>query len=139
MGRPDNVTPFLRHAAAAEEDSLADNTVAVFEWGGALGVLSTAAMEGGAFPRRRFEVIGSEGSIVLEPLEPPAVRLYLRRASEGYAAGWQFVPVENIPRYVRDLEELARAVRGEQAFPYSPEHDRVVQETVLRASGMLGG
>ena len=37
---------------------------------------------------------------------------------------------------VEDLKELARCIRGEQEFPYSKEHDLIVQETLLRACGV---
>jgi predicted dehydrogenase len=134
MGRPGWVTPFLRHDGP-ETNGLADNTLAVMEYDGALALIESAAMEAQPFPRRRFEVIGTEGTILLQPLEPPAVRLCLREPRGGFQAGWQTVEVENPPRYDRDLEELARSIREEQAFPYSYEHDYTVQETVLRACG----
>jgi len=134
MGRPRKVTPFLRHDGVYE-DELTDNTVAVMEYERAVAVIESAAMEVGASERRHFEVCGSRGTIILQPLEPPSVRLYLQESRGGYPAGWQTAEVPNLPRYVRDLEELARCLRDEQEFPYGYEHDCIVQETVLRASG----
>jgi predicted dehydrogenase len=136
MGRPAKVTPILRHDAQID-DTLTDNTLAVMEFERAIAVIEVAGMEASAFQRRQFEVCGSQGSIVLQPLEPPAVRLCLREPRGDYKAGWQPVEVRNIPRYVLDLEELARCIRGEQAYPYSYEHDYTVQETVLRACGVM--
>jgi len=135
MGRPTKVTPFLRHDASAE-DSLADNTVVVLEFERAAAVIESSAMEVGSRERRHFEVCGSKGSIVIQPLEAPEVRLFLAEAVAGYAAGWQKLEVPFVGRYNRDLKELARCVRGELLFPYSYEHDHVVQETVLRASSV---
>lgn len=137
MGRPRSVTPFLRHDAGAE-DSLADNTLAVFEFERAIATIESAAMEAQPFPRRMFEVCGDRGSIVLQPLEPPAVRLCLREPRAGFGAGWQSIPVEDVPRYERDLAELARCIRTGEPLPYSYEHDATVQETVLRACGTQG-
>jgi predicted dehydrogenase len=136
MGRPQKVTPTLRHDAAFD-DTLADNTVAVFEFDRAVAVVESAAMEAHPSQRRHFEVCGDGGSIVLQPLEPPAVRLCLSKPQGRYAAGWQNVELKDVPRYVGDMEELARCIRGEAHFPYSYAHDEIVQETVLRASGVL--
>ena len=58
----------------------------------------------------------------------------MSRAAATRPAG-RTVPFENIPRYERDLVELAACIRGEMAFPYTKEHDYITQETVLRACG----
>jgi predicted dehydrogenase len=134
LGRPREVHSFLRHDGEPE-DGLADNTLAVFQFESALASIECSALEYQAFPRRQFEVVGERGSIVLEPLEPPAVRLCLREPRGGFTAGWQEVPVPDHPRYTRDVEELARCVRTGQPLPYSREHDFTIQETVLRACG----
>ncbi len=136
LGRPQTVTPHLRHDAS-QDDEFTDNTLAVFEYERAMAVIESSAMEANAFARRQLEVCGTMGSVVLQPLEPPALRLNLREPRDDYQAGWQTVSVPNIPRYVRDFEDLARCIRGEQAFPYSTEHDFTTQETLLRACGML--
>lgn len=135
MGRPKAVHPFLRHDDALD-DGLADNTLAAFTFDRAIATVESAASEAHPFPRRRFEVCGTNGSIVLQPLEPPSARVCLREPRGPYGAGWQEVPLENIPRYVRDLAELARCIRDDQPLPYAYEHDETVQETVLRACGV---
>ena len=137
MGRPDKVTPFLREDGQFDV-SMQDNTVAVMEYGHAVGIIESSLLEQGSKERRHFAVCGSEGSIVLTPLEPPAGRLFLNAPRGGYQAGWQDVPFENIPRYEDDLIELAACIRGELDFPYSKEHDFITQETVLRACGAAG-
>ena len=135
-GIAQKVTPFLRHDAP-DDDNLADNTVAIFEYDRAIAVVETAGMEVQHSQRRQFEVVGNKGTIVLQPLEPPAIRLCLDEPQGGYQAGWQTIEVPNIPRYVRDVDDLARAIRGERSFGYSPEHDLTAQETLLRACGAL--
>ena len=134
LGRPNRVTPFIRRDST-HDDGLADNTVAIFEYSRALAVVETAAMEVQPMQRRHFEVVGDKGTIILQPMEPPAIRMCLRQPRGGYDAGWQTVEVSHKPRYEEDLAELARVIRGEQAFSYLPEHDLVAQETVLRACG----
>ncbi|MBC8232685.1 Gfo/Idh/MocA family oxidoreductase [bacterium] len=136
LGRPQDVTPFMRHDAALD-DQLADNTLAVFQFERAIAVMESAAMEIQSGQRRKLEICGTEGTIVVQPIEPPAVRLCLSQAHEDFQVGWQSVSVPNIPRYLRDFEELARCVRGEQQPGYSLEHDFIVQETLLRACGTV--
>lgn len=136
LGRPLTVTPYLRHDAATD-DTFADNTLAVLEFESTIAVVESAAMEVEPAARRQFEVCGSNGTIIVQPLEAPAVRLCLRKPSGLYEAGWQRIEVPEHGRYKRDVEELARCIRGEATFPYPTEHDFTVQETVLRACGTV--
>ena len=114
-----------------------DNAVVVMEFDeqGAMAVIEATATETDPGPHRRVEVHGLEGSIVLEPIEPPRIDLCLRAAKGPYKAGWQEIPAEDRPRYVADLEEMAQVVRGEREPRFSPEHDLLVHETLLRACG----
>lgn len=136
LGGPNKVTSFLRHDGP-QDDQFADNTAAVMEFDRAMAVIESAAMEEQSMSRRIFEVCGSRGSIILQPLEPPSVRLCLAEPTDQYRKGWQTVTVADTPRYVGDVAELAKCLRGEMDFPYSKEHDYIVQETVLRASGSV--
>jgi len=136
LGRPQKVTPFLRHDAEID-DKLADNTMAVFEFDKAIAMIESAAMEVQAGKRRQFEICGTKGTLIVQPLEPPSVRLCLSEKHGDYQAGWQSVSVPNIPRYVKDFEDLACCIRDEKEPSYSFEHDLTVQETILRACGCL--
>jgi predicted dehydrogenase len=137
LGRPDRVTSFLRDELGTTP-SLADNTLAVFEYPRAMAMLSLSAMEVMPFPARRFEVYGTRGSIILEPFEgDPVVRLCLDSARSGFQAGWQQFPVRLGPRYAGSLAALVADIRGEKESDRSLDHELTVQETVLRASGVL--
>jgi len=135
LGAPTKVTPFLRHDADAD-DSLMDNTLAVLEYAKAMAVVETAVMEPQPFPARRFKVCGTEGSITLEPLEPPVARISLRKSVDEFKAGTQEVRLQRIPRHVRDVDDLADCIRGESDFSYFKEHDLSVQTTLLKACGV---
>jgi predicted dehydrogenase len=135
LGAPSKVTPFLRHDADAD-DSLMDNTLAVLEYAKAMAVVETAVMEPAPFPARRFKVCGTEGSITLEPLEPPTARISLRKPVDEFKAGTQEVRLKRVPRHVRDVDDLARCIRGESDVVYSKEHDLSVQTTLLKACGV---
>jgi len=135
LGVPPKVTPFLRHDGG-HFDGLNDNTMVVFEYDRAMATIESSALEADAFPKRRFKVAGTGGTAILEPLEPPAIRLCLREPVGGFKAGWQDVPVDDAPRYVGDVADLARCIRGEATFAYGKDHDFEVQRTLLRASGV---
>ncbi|GMV92105.1 MAG: hypothetical protein AMXMBFR82_18830 [Candidatus Hydrogenedentota bacterium] len=134
MGPPQKVTPFLRHDAPTEE-GLADNCLAVLEYENAMAAVEVAALEPAAFPTRRFKIVGPKGKIILEPIEPPKIRMYLSEAAGGYEKGWNDIELPDLPRHARDLADLAACVKGSAEFAYSKEHDYQVQRTVLRACG----
>ena len=138
LGRPNRVTPFLRNEDKAFP-WYRDNTVSIFEYPGAMAIIESTGLEVSSGASRRLEVYGTRGSAILEPLEPPALRLCLDEARDGYAEGWQTVPVENRPRYVESLRAFIADIRGEKSPDRSLDHEFTVQETVLRAAGMIHG
>jgi len=139
LGRPEKVVSFLRNDLGTAP-TFRDNALTVLEYPRAMAMLESAAMEVCPFPSRRLEVYGTRGSAILEPFEPdPVVRLCLDKDRGGYAKGWQWVRVEPWPRYVASLRALVADIRGEKQPDRSLDHELIVQETVLRASGVLSG
>ncbi len=138
LGRPVKVTSFLRHDDTVVP-GFEDNTLAVLEYPRAMAVVDIAAMETRPMARR-FEVYGSLGSAIMEPFEPVrGIRLCLERPRDGFLKGEQFVLVEDRPRYVLSLVSFLAAVRGEQPPERSLDHELLVQETLLRATGHIPG
>ena len=144
LGRPARITSFLRTDDAESGERLegfVDNTLGVFEFEHAMALVDIAAMETQPMARR-FEVYGTAGSAILvEPFEPGSmIRLCLADASQGYAAGEQQIPIRARSRqelYELELEAFLRTIAGEQEPDRSPEHDLLVQETLLRVVGSL--
>ncbi len=144
LGRPARTASFLRTDDAESGERLegfVDNTLGVFEFEHAMALVDIAAMETQPMARR-FEVYGTAGSAILvEPFEPGSmIRLCLADASHGYAAGEQQIPIRARSRqelYELELEAFLRTIAGEQEPDRSPEHDLLVQETLLRAVGSL--
>jgi predicted dehydrogenase len=134
LGAPEEVHGFCRHDAPLDDD-LADNTVAWFSYDHAVAILETAAMESDPFPVRRFEVYGMEGSCVIEPLEPPALKASFKSPPDGHPKGWHAIPLPEYHRYVDDLEELAACIREGKPLPYTPDHDIAVQTALIAACG----
>ena len=139
FGRADRITPVLRSDARGYDGfpEGVDNALVVLEFDerGAMAVIETASMETDPGPHRRVEVHGTEGSIVLEPIEPPRLDVSLTPPKPGCGRGWQSVQVEDRPRYVGDHEEFIEVIRGERDPIYSPAHDLLTQETLIRACG----
>ena len=135
MGRPNQVTPFLRHDGS-NFDWFKDNNIVVFDYDKGQAVLESTALEVSSGMSRRIEVYGTKGSIIMEPLEPPRLQLCLDADHSGYRKGWQTVEVENRPRYVRSLQAFVSSIRGEKIPDRSLNHEYTVQETVLRACGL---
>ena len=142
MGRPQTVTSFLRNDVTDQFPTFADNTLGVFEYDNALAMVDISNMETPP-PARRFEVYGSRGSAIMEPLDTATqIRLALADADAGYYRGEQFVPVESYPRellYDLELAEFLRTIQGEQPPARPVSHDLLVQETLLRATGAIKG
>ncbi len=144
LGRPDRITSFLRNDDGPVP-KFDDNTLTVFEYENAIASLSSAAIENEPFPCRRFEVYGTKGSAIIEPLEPPSLRVCLSEPGYAYDTGagydgkpyehgWQDVEVEKQPRYVEDVVAFVADIRGEKQPDRSLDHELLAQETILRAS-----
>ena len=139
LGRPSKITSFLRNDTGLVP-GFSDNTVSVLEYEKAIVLVDIAAME----PRpmaRRFEVYGTRGSAIMEPLEPAdSIRLCLEEPAGGYSQGVQIVPVEPQFRqklYDLELDSFLGAISGKKPRDRTPEHEILVQETLLRATGAL--
>lgn len=129
LGRPDRVTPVLRKHGGYQDD-LVDNTMAIFEYPRALATITSASMHPGAGPLRSFEILGTKGTAVVRPLEPPELTFHL-------AAGPQKQPLPEYRRYVEEFVALAAAIRDGKPLVTSPEQELLVQETLLRACDMI--
>ncbi len=141
LGRPDSVTPFLKSAPGSPAQSM-NNGLVVLEYPHAHVMLHACSLEPDGLPRRRFKLCGTRGTVELCPLErfdgkPLTLRWTLGEATEEYAAGTHVIDFGvQRDRYRAQLLELARVIRGEIENPYSYDHDYLVQEVVLAASGV---
>jgi predicted dehydrogenase len=129
-------------------DGLVDNGFAVLEYPNAIASVRAAVVEVDGFRRRQLVVCGDQGTMDIKPiegcdvqnLEPPLPvvkpRLTLAKACGPYKAGFQDVDVPQMTgRYVGQLAELARIIRGEIENPFSLDHELLVQEVLIAACG----
>lgn len=137
FGRPKAVKSWLQRGTSGK-DNLADNTLAVFEYDSALAVITTSARMPGSSEHRSMELIGSEGTVIIQPVEPgKSMRINMKSARGPYKAGWQEIELPPQPRYVGDFQDMARALQTDTPLKYSYDFELLLQETVLRASQEL--
>ena len=140
MGRPGTVTTFLK-SAPGDHDRIKNNCLAILGYPHATATLRACSREVDGLSRRRFKLCGTNGSVELCPLErfdgqPLLMNLVLKNAIPGHAAGAHTVDFGIIrDRYEAQLLEWAGIISGETASPHTHEHDHLVQEVVLAASG----
>lgn len=135
LGRPAKVSPFL-FTHGRFNDSFKDNTTAVFEYPTAIASLSCATFQPNSSAYRALEVLGTQGTAVIRPIEPPTLALDLAKEAGPYKAGINNLEWPKWERFVGDFAELAVTARGDGPPAVSLEEDLTVQETLLLASGM---
>jgi predicted dehydrogenase len=133
LGRPKTITPLLRKHGDLD---LADNTVVVFEFAGATGIITSSTLQPNAGQHRFFEMLGTQGTALLKPIEPPTLQIDLAKAAGPYEAKIQTLNLPPYRRYVGDFADLAQAVRGERPLSVSLDEELLVHETLMRACGM---
>jgi predicted dehydrogenase len=135
LGKPTAVTDHARHVAKLD-DKLADHVIGVFEYPKALATVTASAVEVDGTARRHLVVCGTEGTLQIQPLDDPAVRVTFTKGHDDFKRGYQDVKLPKFERYVADAADMAKVIRGEKAHDYPPEHDLAVQEALLKACGM---
>jgi predicted dehydrogenase len=129
LGRPTRIRTTLQNVATPEIPAYADNTVAVLEFDQAIASVDIAAME----PQptaRRFEVYGTDGSAILEPFDPVRTLRLTERVLE-------LEPIERQTLYDLELAAFVEVIQGRRPPDRPPEHELLVQETLLRTTGRL--
>jgi len=133
LGQPLKATPILQ---SREQDSLVCNNAAVLEYPKALAIITNATHQPNAGAHRMFEVLGTNGTMTLRPIEPPVLEVDFAKPAGPYQAGQQSIPMPKYERYAGDIDDLAAALAGEKPLAASLDDELLVQEWVLRASGM---
>lgn len=137
-GKPEKVTGFRKRTFPLK-DNLHDNELAVFEYPQATATIRSALIETEGTQRRQFIVCGDEGTIEIRPLEPPNMKLTLKKSVVKYRSGVQEISLPKMSgRYDDQLIDFAHLIRAEKEPDYTTEHDHIVHEALLKAAGILG-
>ncbi|MES2790933.1 MAG: Gfo/Idh/MocA family oxidoreductase [Planctomycetota bacterium] len=142
MGKPQAVTPFLAHHHTGSElgieRNFTDNGVAVFTLQKGWGIIEVPALET-ATHARRIEVYGTTGTCVLPHLGSGHLGNHQTQPLDVYSAdraSWEHLDLPAATLQIRDLREFAAVITQQKSPDFSPEHDLIVHEALLRASGM---
>jgi predicted dehydrogenase len=130
---PRRIAPMFQQTRG---DGFADNAVVTFEFERALGVISSAATQPGAQAHRQFEILGTNGHVLVKPIEPPTLEIDLASPAGPYKAGKQIVPLPAYQRYAPELADLADVIRSGRTLGVTPEEDLLVHDAFLRACGI---
>jgi predicted dehydrogenase len=137
LGRPKSVKAWLHHDTSVS-DKLADNNLAVLEYDKSLAVITQAAKSFASGPQRSFEILGTDGNILVFPeANPSTMHVWMRKPQGAYKAGAQVINLPPQPRFVGDFADMARALQTGTPLKYSYDHELLLQETLLRASGEM--
>jgi predicted dehydrogenase len=141
LGRPVNVTPFLRSTPGSESGGK-NNCMTVLEYPHTFVTLRSCGQVKGGVGKRSIRIIGSNGTIELSPIErfgtPMHVQMKLNKGIEKYPAGSHTVDFTiKQGRYGEQILELAAIIRGEKKNPYTYEHDYLAQKVLLAAAGNM--
>jgi predicted dehydrogenase len=138
LGKPHKITPLMAHHHTAEPKSFVDNGVALFEFDQAYGIIEVPALEV-APHSRRIEVYGTEGALVIPHLGSGHLANKNIQPVEVFRKGsadWQTVELAAATLQIADLREFAAVVAGKKVPDFNMEHDLIVQEALLKSSGM---
>lgn len=133
LGKPIRVTPHLQRRG---NDDLADNCTAVFEFAKAQAIVTTSVLQPNAAAHRFIEVLGTNGTARIQPIEPPTLTLDLAKAAGPYKAGMHAVELPPYRRYVGEFAALAAALRDRAPLSVSLDDELAIQSALLRASDM---
>jgi len=137
LGRPKSVTPFMGHHHAKPGDFI-DNGVAVFGFDRAWAIIEVPALEV-APHSRRIEVYGTKGACVIPHLGSGHLSNKDVQPIETYEAGAADWQTHNLPAatlQIADLREFSAVVARRKKPDYTLDHDLIVHEALVRASGM---
>lgn len=135
-GKPEKAQGFNLRTKENAGDVFADNQLVVLQYPRATASLRCNHNDPFGFPRRSFNVAGTQGGMEIRQLESGRFILNLDRPRGTYKKGSQTVQLKGGRSYVPEFEDLAKVIRGEKKLAWTPEHDLAVQETLLQVCGM---
>ncbi|MEM8734577.1 MAG: Gfo/Idh/MocA family oxidoreductase [Planctomycetota bacterium] len=140
LGKPETITPFPRRVIDNPNDTLVDNMLAVFGYPRATATIRSTGVEVEGFSRRHFAVCGTSGTVHIQPLDRPTVKVSLAKAMKlggrVFEKGHTEIEFGGYQRYAGDVEDFAQTIRGEKENSYPSAHDLAVQQALLAASAM---
>ncbi len=142
MGRPKAISPFLAHHHTAQNSAngrpFVDNGIAVFTQQEGWATIEVPALEVAPLSRR-IEVYGTAGACIIPHLGSGHLGNRNVQPIDVFRQGqsdWEHIELPAATLQISDLREFAAVITGQKTPDFSPEHDLIVHEALLRASGM---
>jgi predicted dehydrogenase len=136
LGKPDRVQAFSRKTGLSV-GSLEDNQLAILEYLSVVVTLRCNHADPFGNPHRRIQVVGTRGSLLLQPLESGRGLLQVSEAVGEFQRGDNPLAL-SIPtgRYAGEFLDLAKAIRSKRSLGWSADHDIAVHAAALRCAGV---
>ncbi|PHS08208.1 MAG: dehydrogenase [Blastopirellula sp.] len=136
LGKPDSVSTFSSNVII-DGTEFKDNQLAVLQYEKALATVRCNHVDPLGFSRRSFSIIGDQGMIAINPLEPPKLQMTLTKSIAGYSKGSHTIELPKTEgRYDGEFKDLAEIVRGNKKLAWNSAHDLAAHETILRSCGL---
>ena len=135
LGAPQKVTSFLKHSGF-DGVECCDNNQCILEYEHALARVNVTSVEVNGWGRRQFVVCGSEGTIVIEPIENETAIWRADKAQIGnriYENIKTDISLSSVPmdcRYDQMVRDFFDYVTGGKENPYTYDHELLVHEVL---------
>lgn len=138
QGKPDRVIPYQKKTLF-DDVEVYDNGLSVFEYPRGTSTVRITSVEVNGYGRRQLVVCGQEGTIEIKPLERPTVLAVTKRAwSNSYQDSRKIIELPEVTgRYDDMMLDFAKMICGEKENPYTYAHELMLQETTLKACGLM--
>jgi predicted dehydrogenase len=132
QGRPKKIKSFFKNSATKNIE-FSDNTISVFEYDKSMAIIDISALEISPLARR-FEIYGTQGSVIMEPFEPAKnIHLSINKNFENFNKGLNIIKIKDLPRYKKSLDLFLKRIRNKSISKYDLDHELLVQETLMRS------
>jgi len=137
MGAPEKVIPFL-HSTGKDLD-VVDNCAAALVYPKGTCFIRLSSVEVNGWGRRQLVVCGEKGTIEVQPLEKP-IGFSVTKAGEDEGRDHRFTigyDMSISDRYLEQVRDFARIIRGEMENPYPWEYEYLAQLVNLACCGLI--
>jgi len=140
MGAPEQVISMC-HSTGRNGTDCIDNSISALVYPKGTCLVRISSIEAGGWDRRQLVICGEKGTMQVSPLEKPIhTKLTRTRFENGKdlctteCKDYEFAIAD---RYLEQVRDFARIIRGEMENPYSWEYEYLSQLVNLAACGVV--
>ena len=139
QGQPKSVLAL--NTSTHQNTEAEDFGMAVYKYPKGVSFAKSTDDECGGFQRRQLVVVGSKGTVEIEPLESGGdsglmYSDFTFTNDTAWAARGETVRFDGFHRYQTMMEGFAAMVRGERKNPYTPDYELALNSFVMRSCGV---